>query len=91
MEKKLDKIEQKLDKISEELAEINITLVEQNKDLKYHIHRTNLLEDHVKILENKLNPIDKHISMVEGGLKLVGILATLTTLAMGIVKLLNFL
>jgi len=89
MENRLDKIEQKLDKIAEELSEINVTLAEQNKDLKYHIHRTDLAEDHIKLLENKITPLDKHVTMIEGGLKLIGILSTCVTLLAGIIKIIN--
>lgn len=65
MDKKSD---QKLDKIVEDITIIKVTLGEQHVSLKDHIRRTNLLEA-------KLIPVEKHVNMVNGALKFIGILA----------------
>ena len=43
----LDKIYSKLDKIEDRLNSIDVTAAEQQKDIKIHIKRTNILESTV--------------------------------------------
>jgi len=69
-----NRVYNKLDKIEERLGSIDVTLIEQHISLREHIKRTNLLE-------KKLEPVEKHVIMVQGGLKFVGIIATLTAIA----------
>ena len=83
-EKRLDRIEAKVDKILEHQAESSATLAAQHVSLSEHIRRTRLLED-------KLEPVENHVNMVQGGLKLVGGLILLATGVEGIVALLEYL
>lgn len=62
--------DQKFDVIMQDIGEIRVVQAEQHIILKEHIRRTELLEDDVK-------PIKKHVYMVEGALKFVGILGIL--------------
>ena len=63
----LDKIEQKIDKISDKVEIINVTLAGQHETLKEHIRRTEILEDQIR-------PIQKHVTIVSTGLRLIGLL-----------------
>lgn len=74
MEKKLDKIENKIDKIQDNISSINSTLAAQHESLKVHIKRTDLLEQQIE-------PIKKHVAMVHGGLKLLGLISVLAAIA----------
>jgi len=74
MEKKLDKIEAKIDKIQEKMSNIDVTLAAQHESLKLHIKRTDLLE-------RKMEPVEKHVAMVHGALKLLGFIALLAGIA----------
>jgi hypothetical protein len=74
----MDRYEEKLDKITEQISEINITLARNTVSLEEHIKRTN-------ILENKLEPVEKHVVMVNGVIKFLLGLAALSALF----KLLN--
>lgn len=69
-DKRLERIEVKLDDLSDHLASIDITLGQQHVSLKEHIRRTN-------ILEKELVPVKRHVHMVEGALKLLGVLAAI--------------
>lgn len=69
----LDKIEAKVDKIDGRLLVIDKTLVKQEANLKEHMRRTDLLE-------NDLRPIKTHVAMIQGALKLIGLIALLTTI-----------
>lgn len=79
-DKRLERIETKLDDIGDHLGQINVTLAAQHVSLKEHIRRTALLEQEMK-------PVKKHVYMVNGALKLLGVLALLATIIEGIIKL----
>lgn len=81
MEKRFDKIEEKLDKIGEDLNEIKLTQTEQAKDLKYHIKRTDLIE-------NQLIPLVAAKHKIDGAFKVIGIIATIVGFVIGVAKIL---
>lgn len=72
-DKRLDRIETKLDDTNEKLGSIDSTLAAQHISLKEHMRRT-------AMLEKELKPIQKHVSMVQGALKLVSIIAMLAAI-----------
>lgn len=78
----MDKVEAKLDRIAERLNSIDVTLASQHESLKIHIKRTNLLEE-------KLAPVEKHVAMVHGALKLIGLVAMLAAIGESIVIILG--
>lgn len=67
-DKKIQRIEDKLDKVAEHISAIEVTLGKQHVSLEEHIKRTNLLE-------SKIDPIENHVSMVNGALKLILLLS----------------
>lgn len=88
LESKLDtavvKLESKIDLVVEKIHHIDATLVEkihnidttlaaQHESLKEHIRRTALLE-------RTIEPVKRHVAMVEGALKLVGGISVLVTI-----------
>lgn len=85
------RIESKIDSIQQDVREIlitqgkhHVTLEDQAGDLREHIRRTDLLEQQIKPLETKA-------AMIEGALKLIGILAVLAGIIEGVVALLEYL
>jgi phage-related tail protein len=94
---KIDKVEDKLDtnfnKLDEKLDSIDKTLVKQHEQLSFHIQRTTLAEENLKVLKayidqeaekiiEKIEPIDKHVLMVKViGKFLIGTLGVVATLA----------
>ncbi len=80
-DRRLERIEKKIDDQNEHLASIDRTLVEQHASLKHHIRRTDLLE-------KQIEPINKHVARVEGALKLIGLLATITAIVAAVKGLL---
>lgn len=72
-EDRLMRIEEKVDQVSEKIGEINSTLSAQHVSLKEHIRRTN-------ILEKKIEPIEKHVNMVSGIVKLIMIVSALAAI-----------
>jgi len=75
-----DWLEGKFNKITDIQAEQAKTLERQVVTLEEHVKRTNLLEE-------KLAPVERHVAMVNGALKVVGAIATLAGAATGIAKL----
>lgn len=63
-DKRLNRIEEKLDTITDRLASIDVTLAKQSVILDEHVKRSNLLEA-------KLTPVERHVSMVSGAIKLI--------------------
>ncbi len=80
MDSKLNKIETKIDTISSKMHSIDITLERNTASLEEHVRRTN-------ILETKVEHVDSHVKMMNGALKLIGILA----LVAGLLKTLNLI
>jgi len=76
----LTRIEKKLDRLDERLGSIDKTLVAQHVSLEEHIRRT-------EILESKVEPIEKHVAMINGALKLFGMLCMVGGLIAAILKL----
>lgn len=79
-DKRLDRIEGKVDTIVDKLNDTNIILAEQHVSLKEHMRRTALLEKAVE-------PLQKHVSMFNGALKLIGLVAALAAIAEVLLKL----
>lgn len=66
----------KLDKIYDRLSSIDSTLSSQHEVLKEHIRRT-------EVLESEIKPVQRHVTMVEGAIKFIGLLALIVGLIEG--------
>ncbi len=74
------RIEDKIDKIIDSQVEIKTTLVKQQVILDEHVRRTN-------ILEQKIEPIEKHVHMIQGAMKFVGLVVLGIAMIEGLLKL----
>lgn len=79
---RLTRIEAKIDDLSEHLGSIDSTLAGQHQQLREHIRRT-------VALEKKLEPVEKHVTVVHGVFKLIGILGTLVAIVSTVLKLMK--
>ncbi len=70
-------VDQKLDKIVDTLGQQAVTLERLTVTVEDHVRRTN-------ILEADIAPIKRHVWMVNGALKLIGLLGILAAIAEGI-------
>lgn len=82
IESKVDRLDSKVDRLDERVDSIDRTLAVNTESLREHMRRTALIEDDIK-------PIKKHVAMLEGGLKLVGIVSLVIGLLIGIATLLS--
>ncbi len=78
----LKRFEFKLDKIDQRINNIDVTLSSQAEVLKEHVRRTNLLEEQIR-------PIQKHVAMVDGITKFIGILGILAGIAEAVAYILR--
>ena len=81
---KITRIEDKIDKLGGHLSSIDVTLARQEASLSEHIRRTALLED-------KIEPIENHVSMVSGIVRFIGIVATVAAIGEGLAVVLEYL
>lgn len=91
LEDKLDKLFEKLDKSNDRLSEIDKTVAVYNEQLKLHIEGTVQNREALRLsqesIAQELSPIKKHVHMVEGGFKLLGICSLVIAIMSGIVKI----
>jgi Mg2+ and Co2+ transporter CorA len=77
--KELEKIDRKLEKIDERLDNIDKHLAVYNSQLRFHIKRTDMLEEDMK-------PLKIHLNKTQGILTFIGVVATVITV---VITLLN--
>jgi hypothetical protein len=87
MKEQLTKIEEKLDKVDEKLSSIDVTLAKQAKDLEHHIFRTDLAEQNLELLRAEMQPIKKHVALMDAGLKIIGALSSAAMFILGVAKM----
>lgn len=76
------RLEDKLDKITEKIASIDVTLAKVQVNVDEHVRRSTNLEDRVV-------PLETQLAMLNGALKLLGVLAMVVGLIAGFLKLLG--
>lgn len=78
---------EKVDKLDRRLDNVDITLAKQHKSLELHMLRTDLNEEQLKLIRQEAKPVQKHVAMIEGGLKAFGAISAV----LGILKLLGLI
>jgi len=74
--------------LDKRLDSIEKVIITQEINLKEHMKRSDHLEEMVKIIKNDdLKPLEKHVNMVEGVFKFLGLVALLVGLASGFINL----
>lgn len=74
------RLEDKIDKIVDNISDINITLAKQSTILDEHVRRSTNLEDRVE-------PLEKHMHMIQGAIKVIGLVAIFAAIIEGILKI----
>lgn len=77
----LQNIDVKLSQLQDNMHKMQICIVEIQKDLSYHIQRTNLLQDEVTHISEKIKPIDAIKFSWTNILKLTALFASLSSIA----------
>lgn len=83
-------IRSKVEKSDERLDSIDITLVRQEANLQEHMKRSDLLERRAERIETDIKPLEKHMLMVNGALKFLGIFGTIVAILVGLFEIAQF-
>lgn len=79
IEDKIDKLSDKFESTNERLGNIDKTVAVYNEQLKIHIEGTVQNRESLKIfqskMESEIKPIASHVIMMNGALKLLGVLS----------------
>jgi uncharacterized coiled-coil protein SlyX len=73
MDDRFNRLEEKIDKIDDKLAKTNEILAAQHVSLEMHMKRTDLLEQ-------KLEPVERHVAAVHTILKFIGLISVFATI-----------
>lgn len=82
MDDTLKRLEAKIDKLDDRLDTVDKTLVLQEANLREHMKRSDLLE-------KKLEPVEKHVNAVNTVFKMIGVFASLGTIAKAIMMFIS--
>lgn len=83
-ERAADKNAESSEKILDAISRIDITMARQEVVLEDHTRRSLAAEENIKILRDDLKPVEKHVTMVNGFMKVVLFLAGLVAAAAGV-------
>lgn len=84
-EEVVKRIDEMYNEVDERLDNIEKVLILQEENLKIHLKRSDNLETLIdRLKENDIKPISKHVAMVEGAAKLIGIAAVGVSIVSGI-------
>lgn len=73
MEHKIDRLINKVDKIEDTLVKQEVNLARLTVSVEEHVKRSNNFEESLK-------PVQRHVVLVEGALKFIGLLGVLATI-----------
>ena len=68
------------------LDSIDKTMVRHEENLRTHMRRSDHLESLIEHMDKDFKPVQKHVIMVEGILKFVGILSLISTIIVAILE-----
>lgn len=77
----------KIEKMDDKINNVDRTLIRNTASLELHMERTRQNEDMINLLREDMKPIKRHVAMVDGVLRMVGILASLASIAVGVYKI----
>lgn len=83
----LERLYVKVEQVAQDQSEMKVTLAGQAVQLEQHILRTKLAEENIELLRKDLKPVEKHVNMVNGAFKFIGVLASLAAIGKLIVEL----
>jgi len=89
-----------MNELTKILTEIRTDMAVVKNDLRHHIRRTDLAEENIKLVRAELKtninkiqddftPIKKHIAMVDGVIKFLGVVSIITGISVSFYKLLG--
>lgn len=86
---KQEEIKSKLDTVAEDITDIKISLAKIDVTLEKNTESLIVHEKRTSQLESRVVPIEKHVAMLNGALKLLGVLSLIVGLIVAISNLLK--
>lgn len=71
------RFEEKLDKIVDDISDIKQTMATNTASLETHIRRTDLAEERMDGMDNKITPLEKHVAFMKGAAWALGIVGAM--------------
>ena len=87
LKERIERIECKVDDVKDHCNSIDKTLIKNTADIEIHIKRTDIAEQNLEKIRVEIKPINRHVIMMEGALKFVGVLALVAGLALTTLKI----
>ncbi len=88
------KILDKQEEFNKDMSEVKVTLARQEENLAEHMRRTQLNEENIELLRREfkkdMDPVTKHVAVVNAGLRLIGGLAVVVSIITGIMQIFRF-
>jgi hypothetical protein len=81
--------DQKLDKLAEDISGIKVDLSAMKVDVAYHIRRSDTADENLSLLRKDFKPIQRHVVMVEGALKLIGGVSVLVGIGAAVAQIIQ--
>lgn len=89
IDEKIEKLDSKIDIIVVTLGAMKEIQARHDENLKDHMKRSDTLEARTDVLFDQLEPVKKHINMVEGGIRFIGIITAVISFVLGTLKILG--
>ena len=83
----IESIEKKLELLDMKVDAINVTMAKQEVNLYEHMKRSDTLEQMMMQMKKEMKPVEKHVLMVEGVIKFLGVLSLGLSVLGGILKI----
>jgi chromosome segregation ATPase len=87
----MQNLSEKLDKLDERLDSVDKTLIKQEANLAEHIRRTEIAEMNISDIQDQFKPVQRHINMVEGSIKFIGLISLAVGIAVGVLQVLKII
>lgn len=84
-----ERIFQSLDKISEDISDLKVVVGKQEENIKEHMRRTEIAEENLALIREEIEPLKNHIVVINGVLKIVGIVAIIIGAAASVFKIIE--
>lgn len=79
-------IDNKIDSVKDKIHSIEVTQTKMESDLKYHIKRTDLLEEKIFDMDEKMKPVETAKYATGGFFKLMALLGGIITAIIALMK-----
>ena len=84
-----ERIFQSLDKISEDISDLKVVVGKQEENIKEHMRRTEIAEENLALIREEIEPLKNHVVVINGVLKIVGIVAIIIGAAASVFKIIE--